>query len=268
MELGDKLRQARLDAGLTQRQLCGDRITRNMLSQIENGLARPSMQTLRYLAGQLKKPVSYFLEETAVVSANQEVMARARSCFDLADYAGAAAALEDYQEPDPVYDREKRILWVLTCQERAKIAMAQGKIPLAQELLEKAELRTAYCWEELERRRLLMLGQIPGQKVCQRLPSLDRELLLRAGDAIASGAYARAEALLNAAEHTNAPQWNLLRGQLYFLEKDYANAAEYLRIAEDAYPDEVLGMLEQCCRELEDYKGAYDCACKIRQRKR
>ena len=61
MELGDKLRQARLDAGLTQRQLCGDRITRNMLSQIENGLARPSMQTLRYLAGQLKKPVSYFL---------------------------------------------------------------------------------------------------------------------------------------------------------------------------------------------------------------
>ena len=51
MELGDKLRQARLDAGLTQRQLCGDRITRNMLSQIENGLARPSMQTLRYLAG-------------------------------------------------------------------------------------------------------------------------------------------------------------------------------------------------------------------------
>ena len=107
MELGEKLRQARLDARLTQRQLCGDRITRNMLSQIENGLARPSMETLRYLAGQLKKPVSYFLEETAVVSANQEVMARARSCFDLADYAGAAAALEDYQEPDPVYDREK-----------------------------------------------------------------------------------------------------------------------------------------------------------------
>ena len=37
MELGEKLRQARLEAGLTQRQLCGDQITRNMLSLIENG---------------------------------------------------------------------------------------------------------------------------------------------------------------------------------------------------------------------------------------
>ena len=39
MELGEKLRQARLAAGLSQRQLCGDVITRNMLSQIESGAA-------------------------------------------------------------------------------------------------------------------------------------------------------------------------------------------------------------------------------------
>ena len=29
MELGEKLRNARLEAGLSQRQLCGDAITRN-----------------------------------------------------------------------------------------------------------------------------------------------------------------------------------------------------------------------------------------------
>lgn len=62
MELGEKLRQARLEAGLSQRALCGDRITRNMLSQIENGSARPSMPTLAYLAGRLGKSVSYFLD--------------------------------------------------------------------------------------------------------------------------------------------------------------------------------------------------------------
>ena len=39
MDLGQKLRQARKDAGLSQRQLCGDVITRNMLSQIESGKA-------------------------------------------------------------------------------------------------------------------------------------------------------------------------------------------------------------------------------------
>ena len=34
MSLGEKLRQARLEAGLSQRALCGGEITRNMLSRI------------------------------------------------------------------------------------------------------------------------------------------------------------------------------------------------------------------------------------------
>ena len=63
MELGEKILQARKSAGLSQRQLCGDVITRNMLSQIEHGTAKPSMDTLKYLASQLGKPISYFLEE-------------------------------------------------------------------------------------------------------------------------------------------------------------------------------------------------------------
>ena len=63
MTLGEKLKAARLEAGLSQRQLCGDVITRNMLSQIENGSARPSMDTLGYFAGKLGKPISWFLEE-------------------------------------------------------------------------------------------------------------------------------------------------------------------------------------------------------------
>ena len=63
MELGQLLRQARLDAGMSQRELCGDRISRNMLSQIENGTARPSMDTLQILAARLHKTVGYFLEK-------------------------------------------------------------------------------------------------------------------------------------------------------------------------------------------------------------
>ena len=51
MELGEKLRQARIEAGLSQRELCGEEITRNMLSLIENGSAKPSMNTLKYLGG-------------------------------------------------------------------------------------------------------------------------------------------------------------------------------------------------------------------------
>ena len=82
MELGEKLRQARLEAGLSQRQLCGEEITRNMLSQIEHGTARPSMKTLQYLAARLGKTVGYFLEEETVVSANQGLLLTARGQYD------------------------------------------------------------------------------------------------------------------------------------------------------------------------------------------
>ena len=112
MELGEKLRLARLEAGLSQRALCGDEITRNMLSRIENGAARPSMKTLGCLAARLGKPVSYFLEEDTVCSPNQEIMTAVRQLFDGKDYAGAMQALAQYRAPDEIYDREKqRILF-------------------------------------------------------------------------------------------------------------------------------------------------------------
>ncbi len=53
MKLGEKIRLARLNAGMTQSELAGDFITRNMLSQIENGLAMPSLQTALYIADRL-----------------------------------------------------------------------------------------------------------------------------------------------------------------------------------------------------------------------
>ena len=94
MTIGQRLKQARLEAGLSQRQLCGDTITRNMLSLIENGSARPSMDTLTYLAGRLGKSVSYFLEENAVLSANQSVMEAARQAFAEKRYGAALAAMQ------------------------------------------------------------------------------------------------------------------------------------------------------------------------------
>lgn len=64
MTMGEKLRAARLAAGLSQRQLCEGLVTRNMLSQIENGSAKPSLPTLQALAGRLNKNIQYFLEES------------------------------------------------------------------------------------------------------------------------------------------------------------------------------------------------------------
>ena len=107
MNLGQKIRIAREAAGLSQRQLCGDTITRNMLSRIEHGTVRPSMQTLSFLAGQLGKPVSFFLDEETVTSPNLEGMAAARKLFAAEDYTGALERLRSYENPDETFAWEK-----------------------------------------------------------------------------------------------------------------------------------------------------------------
>lgn len=57
-KLGRKIREARLAKRLTQSEVVGDFITRNMLSQIESGTATPSMKTLEYLSKVLSVPMS------------------------------------------------------------------------------------------------------------------------------------------------------------------------------------------------------------------
>lgn len=263
MTLGEKLRQARLDAHLSQRSLCGEEITRNMLSRIENGAAQPSMRTLQYLAEQLGKPVSFFLDEEAVVSANQSVMESARRLYDLEQFDQVMKALEGYTEPDPVYDREKALLTVLTRLALAEQAISQRRERYARELLEKTDTRGIYCGEALNRQRILLLGRLGGsQRLCCHLPSLDEELALRASEAIRQGDICRGAHLLEAMQQRDTPQWMLLRGEAYLAEGAYQNAAHCLQLAEEAFPEKVIPWLESCYRELGDYKQAYYYACK------
>lgn len=270
MELGEKLLRARQEAGLSQRQLCGETITRNMLSQIEHGTARPSMDTLQYLAGRLGKPVSYFLDENTVTSPNRQRMADARRAFDEGDYDAARKMLGSYQGPDEIFDREYHLLTMLVLLMLAQTAIGERRIPYARELLEKAreeEALLAYCRPELRRRRLLLQGKLSAEELsaaCKALPGLDEELLLRAEDALLRGDAERAEALLAAAEDREDTRWNLLWGRTCFAQKKYGLAAEFLRRAEAQHADICLPLLEACYRELGDFQQAYLYACKQR----
>jgi transcriptional regulator with XRE-family HTH domain len=59
--IGARIRQARLQAGLTQQQLAGDRYTKAYVSALENGLSKPSMAALNYLAARLEMPATVLL---------------------------------------------------------------------------------------------------------------------------------------------------------------------------------------------------------------
>lgn len=260
MELGEKLRQARLAAGFSQRQLCGDVITRNMLSQIENGTASPSMSTLRCLAERLNKPVSFFLEEDAVVSTNQSAVEQAWAEFESGNVDAALELLKGYRGPDPVYDREHRLLEALTLLSAAEKALREQRSRYARELMER--IGHPLPLQELERSCALLQMELGMEHI--PLPNLDRELRLRAKEALVQGDADYAARLLDAAGDTRSPDWSLLRGQVSMTQGRYQEAAEYLTRAEERYPRETALPLEQCYRELGDFRRAYDYACKSR----
>ena len=263
MELAQRLKKARLEAGLSQKALCGDRITRNMLSQIENGSARPSMDTLRYLAQQLDKPLSYFLEEDAITSPNQAIMAQVRQ----ASPSDALQLLGQYRSPDPTFDNERWLLEALVCLRLAEDALTQERPGYARSLLERAGLagnRSPYYTPDLERRRLILLYRAGMTMAESALPDLTEELLLRSELALQAGNFPRCEALLKCIQE-DSPRVHYMKAQLCYSQKAYADARVHFEAAWEVDPVRCCARLEDCCREISDFAGAYFYACKLRE---
>ena len=63
MSVGTRIKELRKAKGLTQSDLVGGEITRNMLSRIESDKALPSLPTLLFLAERLGVSPGYILEE-------------------------------------------------------------------------------------------------------------------------------------------------------------------------------------------------------------
>lgn len=259
MELGERIKQARLEAGLSQRQLCGDRLTRNMLSLIENGSARPSMDTLRFFAQQLGRPLGWFLEEQAVVSPNQDCMAAARACWAVGDGAGVLKALEGYKAPDATFDPERGLLGYLATLQLARTALDEGRLPYARHLLaEAAKWESPYITAVQAQERQALLAWAGEKSV------LDDEPLLVRAKALLEAEPAKALGVLQGAQNQNTARWLYLAGQAEFALRDYARAAEHLTAVETLHP-EAVAMLEVCWREQGDFQKAYEYACRQRE---
>ncbi len=89
MKLGEKIKALRRERGMTQARLAGERITRNMLCEIEKGKASPSLDTLFYLADALSVPAAYLLDEgeDATGYYKRLAMPRIRELYRTGEYA-------------------------------------------------------------------------------------------------------------------------------------------------------------------------------------
>jgi transcriptional regulator with XRE-family HTH domain len=71
-KIGERLRKARLAAGLTQTQLAEPRYTKAYVSALENGLSRPSMAALTHFSGRLGIPASQLINDEPAAWARLE----------------------------------------------------------------------------------------------------------------------------------------------------------------------------------------------------
>lgn len=115
--LGQKIKALRLEKKMTQADLAGDTITRNMLSQIENGVAQPSVSTILELADKLDVPTEYFFSESGTLDDFRKIsaIAKIRKLYAAGDYGKCISKLDALN----IFDDETQYIY-------ARAAFAKG----------------------------------------------------------------------------------------------------------------------------------------------
>lgn len=278
MTLGEKLRKARLERGMTQTQVAGARITRNMLSQLENDAASPSVQTLEYLAEVLGVRVGWLLGDRESGGEDGQILDQARSLYRAADNRACMTLLQAHPEAE---GEEYRLLLLRSALQCAwedlgseRIQEAEAEAGLAASCGESlyagsSDLATAYL---ILTRCALAEGRDAAESV-EHLQTQCKTLGLEEGRHLALARYHLSRQQTQAAERElwSIPdlsqrakaEYLILRGMLEMQRERYRDAVLYLRQAEQepSLPllqlKELYALLEQCYREQEDYKLAY-----------
>ena len=151
-EIGARLKELRLRQGLTQKELAGEKITRNLLSLIESGNCSPSVSTLLYLAERLGVPAGYFFTDGDGEYMKFPVLGEAKEKMKAGEYRAVldlCAAL-----PEAALDDEISMIEARSAFRAAEEEARSYRLRDAGKLLDRAEAaasRSVYCTELFRR---------------------------------------------------------------------------------------------------------------------
>ena len=272
---------------MTQREVVGEYITRNMLSKIENNSATPSVKTLEYLAAKLGLPAGYFVSEE-LVAVVPESMQAARQAYAEGKYTQALEWLGGQQEPE-LTDEQQLLLarCHLALAEQSSRGEDAAKTLFHARMARECNRRTLYASAGVEAEAALLLARYDAVHYTEEMEQYRRasrslglehqyrltliQHYLNVGDMTQAAAELDALAGESASTPEEQGDYLRLRGELAMRSREYQTAAEQLRRAEQLElsvggSESALGplyaMLEQCYREMEDYKEAYRYAAK------
>src|SRR5436309_9049183 len=96
LRLGERLRQLRSAAGMTQTDLAGDRFSKEYVSQIERGKTRPTAETIEWLADRLGVDTGFLANGVATDERArlEAALGRAEALYQAQEDEEAEAAFE------------------------------------------------------------------------------------------------------------------------------------------------------------------------------
>lgn len=141
--LGERIRAARHERGLSQSQLAGAELTKGFISQVESGLVRPSLRSLQLLATRLGKSLDYFLGDETLAAEKRVAFHQlaARAAAERRDWQTVRAEVTLAMEQTPTAKAQVVLLDLLAA---ADIAEGRYESAFARitEALEVADPRT------------------------------------------------------------------------------------------------------------------------------
>ena len=154
MNIGEKIKQLRTRKLMTQSELAGDSVSRNMLSLIENGRATPSIQTLEALAAKLKVTPAFLIaeEDEQAVLLKQAQMADIRIAFSGKNFRISTDLCRKLYADGLTRDDEVDLIMAESLFENAKEALLLDHVRVACHLFDESvfyAMRTIYYTEHL-----------------------------------------------------------------------------------------------------------------------
>ena len=168
-ELGKRIKEARLAKKMTQSELVGTFITRNMLSRIESGNACPSVKTLEYLAGRLDLPAGSLISDEVQgeedPDRNAQQLITVKRLYKESDYSACIKAAEKLNGSE--FEDEGQAITARCCIALSEKAMNScdkaAAIKYAKQALELAD-KGIYKSREISVDATLKLSEIAGGK--------------------------------------------------------------------------------------------------------
>lgn len=280
MKIGEKIKRLRTAKLMTQSELVGGEITRNMLSRIENGAAQPSMATVEYIAERLNVSVGFLLadESDEILYFKSAEIGNIKRAYANKDYelcremclnsewsddeldlilaeSTAYVAIEEFSHGnlrraaelfDEAIERCKQTIYD-TSYILSRIKCYFDYMSVISPTLDTNEIYDEDAFLPIVKEKfclysyLFLCGEAQGYK---SIPMLDRAIELL--EKSSYGFHIRAKLLIEEGKYQEG--YDTLHALLFRDNGELPEPMLYF----------VLGDIELCCKEIDDFKGAYD----------